>query len=282
MMPALVTPFTGNGNLNLNAHAANLTALSERGITGFLIGGSTGEGPYLDNGERRTLLDTARTTLGSTPFLMMGIMSESLRGALRQIDEAADGGADAALVLTPTTLTRGRDEYVEGFFKDVAKASALPVLIYSVPLYSAYEPPIQVVARIAALDNIVGMKDSGGNPARKAQIIEATGDDFVLFAGSSKAIALSVTAGAYGSITASGNYAPELVQGLVRKARRSATSATEAQAQLTKLSLAVEQYGVPGVKVAAEAAGLTPGSPRKPLKKLPKRLAAQVRSAMGL
>ncbi|MDF1595062.1 MAG: dihydrodipicolinate synthase family protein [Acidimicrobiia bacterium] len=282
MMPALVTPFTGNGNLNLNAHAANLTALSERGITGFLIGGSTGEGPYLENGERRTLLETARTTLGSTPFLIAGIVSESLRGALRQIDEAADGGADAVLVLTPTTLTRGRDEYVEGFFKDVAKASALPVLIYSVPLYSAYEPPIQVFARIAALDNVVGMKDSGGNPARKAQIIEATGDDFVLFAGSSKAIALSVTAGAYGSITASGNYAPELVQGLVRKARRSATSATEAQAQLTKLSLAVEQYGIPGVKVAAEAAGLTPGSPRKPLKKLPKRTATQVRAAMGL
>jgi dihydrodipicolinate synthase/N-acetylneuraminate lyase len=282
MMPALVTPFTGNGNLNLNAHAANLTALSERGITGFLIGGSTGEGPYLENGERRTLLETARTTLGSAPFLMVGIMSESLRGALRQIDEAADGGADAVLVLTPTTLTRGRDEYVEGFYKDVAKASALPVLIYSVPLYSAYEPPIQVVARIAALDNIVGMKDSGGNPARKAQIIEATGEDFVLFAGSSKAIALSVTAGAYGSITASGNYAPELVQGLVRKARRSATSATEAQAQLTKLSLAVEQYGIPGVKVAAEAAGLTPGSPRKPLKKLPKRMATQVRAALGV
>jgi dihydrodipicolinate synthase/N-acetylneuraminate lyase len=282
MMPALVTPFTGNGNLNLNAHAANLTALSERGITGFLIGGSTGEGPYLENGERRTLLETARTTLGSAPFLMVGIMSESLRGALRQMDEAADGGADAVLVLTPTTLTRGHDEYVEGFYKDVAKASALPVLIYSVPLYSAYEPPIQVVARIAALGNIVGMKDSGGNPARKAQIIEATGDDFVLFAGSSKAVALSVTAGAYGSITASGNYAPELVQGLVRKARRSATSATEAQAQLTKLSLAVEQYGVPGVKVAAEAAGLTPGSPRKPLKKLPKRMATQVRAALGV
>jgi dihydrodipicolinate synthase/N-acetylneuraminate lyase len=200
---------------------------------------------------------------------------------MRQIGESIEGGADAVLVQTPTALTRGRDEFVEGYYKDVAKASELPVLIYSVPIYTAYEPSIETIARIAAFDNIVGMKDSGGNPARKAQIVEATSDDFIVYAGSSRAISLSMAAGAYGSITASGNYAPELVQGLVRKARRSATSATEAQAQLTKLSLVIEEYGIPGVKAAAEATGLKPGSPRKPLRKLPKRTATALQEALG-
>jgi dihydrodipicolinate synthase/N-acetylneuraminate lyase len=281
MMPALVTPFTGNGNLDLDSHEANLSALSDRGITGYLLGGSTGEGPYLDDGEREALLETARSTLGNAPFLVCGIVSESLRGAMRQIGESIEGGADAVLVQTPTALTRGRDEFVEGYYKDVAKASELPVLIYSVPIYTAYEPSIETIARIAAFDNIVGMKDSGGNPARKAQIVEATSDDFIVYAGSSRAISLSMAAGAYGSITASGNYAPELVQGLVRKARRSATSATEAQAQLTKLSLVIEEYGIPGVKAAAEATGLKPGSPRKPLRKLPKRTATALQEALG-
>jgi dihydrodipicolinate synthase/N-acetylneuraminate lyase len=281
MLPAVITPFKSSGKLDLEAHTSNLTTLSDRGITGFLLGGSTGEGPYLEDGERRALLETSRSTQGKTPFLICGVVAESVRVAIRQINEAVEGGADAVLVQTPTSLTRGRDEYVEGFFKDVAKASELPVLIYSVPVYTAYEPSIETVARIAASGNVVGMKDSGGNPARKAQIVEATSDDFVVYAGSSKAISLSMAAGAYGSITASGNYAPELVQGLVRKARRSATSATEAQAQLTKLSLAVEEYGVPGVKVAAEAAGLTAGSLRRPLKKLPKAKASLVQKAMG-
>jgi dihydrodipicolinate synthase/N-acetylneuraminate lyase len=280
-MPALITPFTGNGNLDLDSHEANLSTLSDRGITGFLLGGSTGEGPYLEDGERKALLETARSTLGNAPFLVCGIVSESLRGTMRQIDESVAGGADAILVQTPTALTRGRDEYVEGYYKDVAKASELPVLIYSVPAYTAYEPSIETIARIGAFDNIVGMKDSGGNPARKAQIIEATSDDFVVYAGSSRAISLSMAAGAYGSITASGNYAPELVQGLVRKARRSATSATEAQAQLTKLSLVIEEHGIPGVKAAAEATGLKPGSPRKPLKRLPKRTADALQKALG-
>lgn len=280
-MPALVTPFTGNGNLDLDSHAANLSALSERGVTGFLLGGSTGEGPYLDDGERKALLDTARSTLGNAPFLVCGIVSESFRGTLRQIDESIVGGADAVLVQTPTALTRGREEYVEGYYTDVAKASELPVLIYSVPLYTAYEPSIETIARIAETDNIVGMKDSGGNPARKAQIVESTSEDFIVYAGSSRAISLSIAAGAYGSITASGNYAPELVKELVRKARRSANSATEAQAQLTKLSLAIEEYGIPGVKAAAEATGLQPGSPRKPLRKLPKRTATALQEALG-
>ncbi len=280
-MPALVTPFTNKGSLDLDAHAFNLTAMHERGITGFLLGGSTGEGPYLEPGERHALLETARSAIGEAPFLIAGIMSESLRGAIAQIEEVEAGGADAVLVLTPTTLTRGRGEYVEGFFKDVGKASKLPVLIYSVPVYSAYEPSIETIARIAAFDNIVGMKDSGGNPARKAQIIEATHDEFLVYAGSSRAISLSIAAGAYGSITASGNYAPELVQGLVRKARRSATSATEAQAQLTKLSRSIEEYGIPGVKAAAEATGLQPGLPRRPLKKLPKRTVNALHKAMG-
>ena len=282
MLPALITPFASNGDLDLDAHERNLTTFHDRGMTGFLLGGSTGEGPYLEPGERQALLSTTRSTLGNAPFLIAGVMSESLRGTMAQIAEAAEGGADAVLVLTPTSLIRGREEYLEGFYKDVAKASPLPVLLYSVPLFSSYEPSIEVIARIAEFDNIVGMKDSGGNPARKAQIIEATSDDFILYAGSSKAIALSIAAGAYGSITASGNFAPELIQHLVRKARRSATSATEAQAQLTKLSMAVEEHGIPGVKVAAETAGLTAGSPRKPLKKLPKRAADVVRKAMGV
>ena len=274
----MITPFTGSGNLDPKAHATNLSTLSDRGITGFLLGGSTGEGPYLEEGERAALLETTRETLGNTPFLISGIVAESVRMALRQIDEAVAGGADAVLVQTPTTLTRGHEEYVEAFFKDVAKASELPVLIYSVPLYTAYEPSIETVARIAAFDNIVGMKDSGGNPARKAQIVEATEEDFIVYAGSSKAISLSMAAGAYGSITASGNYAPELVQGLAGLLANEFAHTT----QLTKLSLAVEEFGVPGVKVAAEAAGLTAGSPRKPLKKLPKANATQVQAAMGV
>ncbi|HSR45222.1 MAG TPA: dihydrodipicolinate synthase family protein, partial [Acidimicrobiia bacterium] len=145
MMPALVTPFTSKGSLDLDAHAFNLTAMHERGITGFLLGGSTGEGPYLEPGERHALLETARSAIGEAPFLIAGIMSESLRGAIAQIEEVEAGGADAVLVLTPTTLTRGRGEYVEGFFKDVGKASKLPVLIYSVPVYSAYEPSIETI-----------------------------------------------------------------------------------------------------------------------------------------
>ena len=63
LLPALVTPFTRSGDLDLAAHRYNLTFLTSQGIKGFLIAGSTGEGPYLEPGERLSLLEVARDTL---------------------------------------------------------------------------------------------------------------------------------------------------------------------------------------------------------------------------
>jgi dihydrodipicolinate synthase/N-acetylneuraminate lyase len=282
VLPALITPFTRTGDLDLEAFAANLTTLTDRGIKGFLVGSSTGEGPYLEPGERAELVDAARDTLGRSPFLVSGVAAESLRLARKQVKEAAAGGADAVLVITPTSLARDRNDLVEQFYLDLADKSPLPVIIYSVPKYTAYEPPIETIAAVAAHENVLGMKDSAGNPVRKAQIVEAAGEDFYLFAGASKAITLSMAAGAYGAITASGNYAPELLLGLVKTARRSSAAATEAQAELTKLSTTVEEHGVAGIKVAAAAAGLEAGHLRRPLRPVPKRAADQIREAMGV
>ena len=93
----------------------------------------TGEGPYLEPGERASLIATARHELGKRPFLLAGVGAESLRLALAQADEAATAGADAILVLTPTSLVRGNHAAVTAFFSDVADAAPIPVFLYSVP-----------------------------------------------------------------------------------------------------------------------------------------------------
>ena len=119
LLPALITPFSRSGELDLNAHRHNLRTLTKRGIKGFLVGGSTGEGPYLDPGERATLLTATRQELGTRPFLLAGVAGESLRVATAQVEEAAVAGADAVLALTPTSLVRGNQAAVIGFFKDL-------------------------------------------------------------------------------------------------------------------------------------------------------------------
>lgn len=271
VMPALVTPFTDAGELDLDAHRHNVHLLSERGLTGFLLGGSTGEGPYLEPGERSAMIDVVRESAPGA-FVLSGIAGESTRAALRQVREAPS--ADALLVLTPTTLARDNDQVVSHHFLDVAEGSARPVFLYSVPRYTGYDLPLEAIVALADHPNIVGIKDSGGDPDKLRATVEETPAEFAVFTGVSRSVRAATQAGAYGAITASGNYAAELVLKLVRSRR------AEDQALLTELSSEVERHGIPGVKAAAAAAGLEPGWPRLPLRPLSGATKEAVRTAV--
>jgi 4-hydroxy-tetrahydrodipicolinate synthase len=266
---AVVTPFDVAGEVALDDHRHNVAMLRERGIDGFVLGGSTGEGPYLEAGERGRLTAAAREVLGDDGYLTCGVNAESVRQALAQADEAAAGGADAVLVMTPTTLVRGNDDAVAEFYAAVAAAGPLPVYLYTFSRVTAYELPVEHAIRLAAVPGIAGMKDSGGNPVRLQQVRAGAPGGFRLYAGSSAALALSVAAGADGSITASANYAPTLVREVVGGAAKSARRGMEAQERLSGLSRVVEARRTPGIKLAAEVAGLRPGLCRAPIPALP-------------
>jgi dihydrodipicolinate synthase/N-acetylneuraminate lyase len=277
-MPALITPFTRSGSIDIDAHRRNVVALAQRGVRGFLVGGSTGEGPFLESGERERLTAAARETAPGA-FLLAGITAPSLRMALGQIGEAHAAGADAVLVLSPTALLGGRHDLVEGFFADVADAAPLPTFLYSHPKGTGYEIPLEVIAALAAHHNVAGMKDSGGDPIRAAAILTQAPPQFLLYAGSSPAIALSRAAGAHGAIAASANHLPELVREVVERAGRSPRAAAAAQAALTTASTAVERFGIAGTKAAARLAGLEPGTLRRPLRPLTRSQARAVEAA---
>ncbi|MGH8912682.1 MAG: dihydrodipicolinate synthase family protein [Acidimicrobiia bacterium] len=268
VMPALVTPFDADGELDIGAHAHNVGFLSDVGIEGFVLGGSNGEGPYLETGERGRLIEEARQAAPEA-FVMAGVMAETVRGGLRQLEEC--GGADSVLVLTPTTMARNRSPYILNYFRRMADASELPVYLYSVPPNTAYSMPVELVAELAEHPNVVGMKDSSGDVVRLQAIVNATGDDFVLYSGASAAVTAAITVGCHGVITGSANYVPRLVKDTVEK-----VPALDLQRQLNRISAAVESHGVPGVKAAATAAGLKSGYPRLPLEPVPAELASEL------
>jgi dihydrodipicolinate synthase/N-acetylneuraminate lyase len=266
-MPALVTPFASDGSIDDEAHAHNVSWMRKHDVEGLLIGGSTGEGPYLEPGERGHLLSIAREHHRDA-FLLCGVATQSVRQAIAQAEEAEAAGADAVLVVTPTTLARTRPGAARTFYRALDEAVAIPILLYSVPAVTAFELPVDDVLSLGARHGIVGMKDSGGHPVRTQQVIGGLGSDFRMFAGASAAIALSVAAGGYGAITASANYAPSLVREVVDAARKGIDKAADPQERLTGLSRLVDSRGVPGVKLAAAIAGLRPGLPRLPLEPL--------------
>lgn len=264
-MPALITPFTQRGEIDVKAHTHNMRVLAAHGMEGFVIGGSNGEGPFLEPGERSRLVKTGRRRKA---HFMCGIAAESTRLALAQVAEATDAGADSLLVLTPTSISRNRDDVVVDFYRAVADRAKIPVLLYSVPPVTAYSMPIELVARLSRHENIIGMKDSSGDVVRLQSIIDASPGSFILYSGSSKALTAAVAVGCHGAITGSGNYAPELVLETLRRAKEDPATARSLQKRLSSLSGDVEAHGVPGVKAAARAAGLEPGYPRQPLTRL--------------
>jgi 4-hydroxy-2-oxoglutarate aldolase len=264
-MPALITPFTRGGEIDTKAHTHNLKTLAEAGITGFVIGGSNGEGPYLEPGERHRLVKAARRRKA---HLMLGIAAESTRMALNQIEEAVAAGADSVLALTPTTLARGRDDAVHRFFRTIADVSTIPLFLYSVPSVTGYSLPIELVWRLSRHENVVGMKDSSGDVVRLQSIIDVAPSDFILYSGSSRALTAAMAVGCHGAITGSGNYVPRLVLETLAIAKVDPARARKLQKRLSAISADVEAHGVPGVKAAAKAAGLDPGHPREPLTRL--------------
>lgn len=262
VMPALITPFTADGEIDANAHVHNLGRLASSGVEGVVLGGSTGEGPYLELQERGRL---AALTREAEPALSIvsGINAETVRTAIDQIDEVADH-ADAVLVITPTTLARNRHSIVGDFYEAVADAARVPVLLYTVPPVTGYELPVTTIRSLAAHRNIAGMKDSGGNTDRVGELADEVRAGFSIFIGASRALHSGVGLGAFGAITASANYAFPLVRAVV-DAARAGEPAAQLQARLARCSAAVESHGVPGTKAAAGFVGLEAGYCRAPL-----------------
>ena len=150
-MVALITPFVENGSIDGPAHRHNLARLAEWEVGGFLIGGSTGQGPYLEAGERAVLTALARDELGQDAFLLTGVSAQSVRQALEQIGEGADAGADAVAVIS-------------GVMDDPTPAIAARE--YSLLFNRKKDFPRGKVLTIAGSDSGGGAGDRAGGPAR--------------------------------------------------------------------------------------------------------------------
>jgi dihydrodipicolinate synthase/N-acetylneuraminate lyase len=273
VMPALVTAMDTSGEIDTGAHISNVGVAVDAGVGGVLIGGSTGEGPYLENGERSKLVTVTRDAFPDVT-IVAGVFAQSMRQAERQIGEIADAEADALLVVTPTALLRGHREWVVDYYESVADTSPLPVFLYTVPNVTGYELPCESVAELAGHHNIIGMKDSGGDTTRLDTIGRIMDDSFIVYAGSSRVLSDSVARGAYGAITASANYASATVASAV-------AGDADAQDRLAAMVAVIEPHGVPGTKYAASLAGMVPGPARLPLQELSEQAKAEINQAVN-
>jgi 4-hydroxy-2-oxoglutarate aldolase len=177
---AMPTPFQPDGRPQWHNMERNVERYCRAPLSGIVVLGSTGEAVMLNDDETREALRIARNAAADDRVLIAGVGHESLVETLKRIEHAASLDYDVALVRTPHFFrpqyfrSQARPHEMLTFYRMVADASPLPVLLYSISAYTAYDLPIEVIGELSAHPNICGIKDSSGKPERIAAIVAAT------------------------------------------------------------------------------------------------------------
>src|SRR5438105_1538644 len=133
IFPAITTPFAADGALDIAGLRANLTAWHTTGLAGYLVLGSTGEVVHLDESEKLKVLEVARAAIPDSMPMIVGTCLPATDATIAFTRRAAEAGASYALVVTPHYFKSAMTQSaLEVFYRAVADASPIPVLLYSV------------------------------------------------------------------------------------------------------------------------------------------------------
>jgi 4-hydroxy-2-oxoglutarate aldolase len=175
IFPPITTPFYPQGNVYFKKLEANVERYSKTPVAGIAVLGSTGEAIMLSDLERRDVLQSAREASAPNKVLIAGTGMESADETLQLTEYAAKIGYDVALVRTPHFYRKQMaPANLLAFYRFVADRSPLPVLIYNVPPFTAYDIPAELVIELAGHSNIIGIKESGGDVEKVRRMVEGT------------------------------------------------------------------------------------------------------------
>jgi 4-hydroxy-2-oxoglutarate aldolase len=267
IFPPIATPFQDD-ELDVRSLQANVARYMRTGLSGVLVLGSNGEAPQLDADEAFRAAAAAREQVPSDRTLIVGAGEESTRTTIAAVKRAAKAGADAVLVRTPAYFkAQLTTEVFVRHYTEVADASPVPVLPYSVPSLTGIKLAAEAVARLATHPNIPGVKDSSADLTQIADLAATTPPGFTVLVGSAPTLYASVCVGASGAIVAAACVIPELVVELFRLSRAGQHGeALALQRRITPIAkLVTTVHGVPGLKAAMDLAGYAGGLPRRPL-----------------
>ena len=265
-LPALVTPFTPDGELDLDTLKKLVDWHIDQGSHGLVPVGTTGESPTLTHDEHRLVIEeVVRAVDGRIPVIA-GAGSNSTREGIGLIRHAAEVGADAALVVTPY-YNKPTQAGLIAHYAALAEASDLPIIIYNIPGRSVVDMTPETMGELARLPTIIGVKDATGKLERVSQQRIACGTDFVQLSGED-ATALGFNAhGGVGCISVTANVAPRLCAEFQQATLAGDYArALQYQDRLMPLHVAIfVEPGLVGAKYAMSRLGLCDERVRLPL-----------------
>ena len=179
--PAVTTKFKENGELDIPAFIKNIEFQIESGVSGIIIGGSLGESSTLSNEEKVELVKSLQPYREQVPVIM-NIAESSTVNAVEAAKQAEANGADGLMLLPPLLYKADADETVE-YFKTVAEATSLPILLYNNPVDYKIEITVPMFEKLKDVSNIEAVKESTRDLTNITRLKNALGDRFKILGG---------------------------------------------------------------------------------------------------
>ena len=217
VLTALVTPFR-DGEIDETALRELVEAQIAAGVDGLVPCGSTGESATLSHAEHRRVVEiVVQANRGRVP-IVAGTGSNNTREAVELTLHAKEAGADGALLISPY-YNKPTQEGLVAHYAEIARRTAFPLVLYNVPGRTASNVLPPTVARLADLDQVVGIKEACGDLAQISEVVDRCPDDFDVLSGDDALTLPMLAIGARGVISTTSNVAPADMVALVRAFR---------------------------------------------------------------
>lgn len=263
---AIVTPFGREGRIDIDRFERLLDWQVKVGVTGFFVGGSTGEGLYLTADERKAIAEAAVRTAGGRAAVMVHVGALTTEQSVELAQHAAAVGADALSSIAPVYYRVGFDATL-AHYAAIGEATDLPFFVYHIPHLTGMTMTADSAKRLLEVPNVAGLKFT--DPALHVMrwIFDLTGEKLTMLSGPDELHLPAMAMGAHGAIGSTYNMLP----GAFLRLRRAflagdMATAMDLQVRCNRVIYHVLHYGgLPAFKAMMKLVGHDCGGPRAPV-----------------
>ena len=214
-IPAMITPFDENRDLDLKRAQELATRLVDRGSDALIICGTTGESPTVFYPQKIELFKAVIEAVGDRVPVIANVGDNCTADSVEFAGEVAKLGVDGIMAVVPY-YNKPPQEGLYRHFKSIAQAIEIPMILYNIPSRCVINMTAETTLRLAHdMDNIVAVKEASGNFDQIKEIVDGAPEGFVVYSGDDDATFRLMDLGGYGVITTTGNVAPERMKEIV-------------------------------------------------------------------
>lgn len=210
-MVALVTPMTISGDIDYAAVERLIDKHIQEGTTGIVVAGTTGEAATLNFDEQLSLMQFVVEKVAGRIVVIAGTAANATQHVIERSLAALQKNVDACLIMTPAYI-KPSQEGLYLHYKTIANAVTMPIIVYNVPSRTACDMTTETVAKLANINNIIGIKEATGNMVRAQEILNACGEKLIVLSGDDATALPLMMLGGKGVISVTANVAPKMMR----------------------------------------------------------------------